>query len=92
MKSFALLAFALAVSSPAFAQQQQGVINFMVTVAEAQKIINAVGTLPWNDVNTLQQKLIGEANAQLAPPAPSSAPVPAQPAPAASPPPPKPSE
>jgi len=103
MKRVVLLAVVMAgLSSPVLAQQQQGIINFTVTVAEGQQIINALAALPWKDVNQLEQKLIAEANAQLAPPAPAAAltsipaPIPpptppaAQPAPTAVPTPPSP--
>jgi hypothetical protein len=85
------LAFALAAvlvfPPPALAQAPRG-ITFALTAEEATTVINALGEHPWKDVNTLMQKMIGQANAQLAPPIASSPiPTPLPPAapPAASP-------
>ena len=82
------LAAALLISvlvSPALAQEKT--ITFTLSVSEAQAAINAVGEHPWRDVNPLMQKMIGQVNAQLAPPPmPPSAPSAAQPAPATAPP------
>jgi hypothetical protein len=55
---------------PALAQQPQApdkTVDLSVTVPEAQLLLNALAKGPWSDVNPLMQKLVAQANAQLAP-------------------------
>ena len=58
--------------SPALAQQKS--ITLTVEVSEAQLLLNALSQGAWKDTNPLMQKLIGQVNAQMAPPKPSEAP------------------
>jgi hypothetical protein len=60
-------------ATPALAQQPQS-IKLDITVAEAQKVLNALAEGPWKDVNPLMQKLIAQVNPQLAPPKPPAPP------------------
>jgi hypothetical protein len=78
MRKFLTAAFisAILASAPAVAQQQ---VTFTVTVPEAQAMINAVGQHSWNDVNPLMQKLMAQAQAQLAPPLAPAPPTPPAP-------------
>ena len=77
MKRLAISALLIASISPALAQEK--IVTFTLTVTEAQTVMNAVTEHPWKDVNPVMQKMIAQANAQLAtPPAP---PPPAAPQP-----------
>ena len=78
-----LLCLLILATTPALAQEKA--ITWTVTSAEAQTILNAVSALPWRDANSIMQKLIAQANAQLTPPAAPPSPIP-PPAPAPSPP------
>ena len=54
---------ALAVTTPAMAQQQ---FTLSVTPDEAQMILNILAKKPWQDINPVMSKLIGQINAQSA--------------------------
>jgi hypothetical protein len=51
--------------------QQPATVTMTTTVTEAQTMINALSAMPWRDVNPLMNKLIGQINQQIAPPAPT---------------------
>lgn len=55
------------------AHAQQKIVTLNLTVDEINQIGDALGTLPWKTVNPLIQKIVGQGQPQLAPPAPPAA-------------------
>lgn len=78
MKSCAFAILLIAISTPAFAQQQAAppaaTYTFTMTADEANLMFNQLGKLDWSAVNPLIQKLIAQLQEQQKAAQPPAAP------------------
>ena len=57
------ITFALAEPAPA-----PKTVTIVLTLEEAQQLLNAEAVLPWKDANALIQKIVAQINPQIVPP------------------------